>query len=77
MGCAAAGAAGGAAVSDIGCSWCGQPATRRYPARYGKGATTTAIDCYLCPDCDALVQAGKPLPAGVATFSVVVREEGS
>jgi hypothetical protein len=62
-------------VSAIACSWCGKPATRRYPARYGKGAQTIASDCYLCPDCDALVQAGKPLPAGVAPFSVAVRED--
>jgi hypothetical protein len=64
-------------MSAISCSWCGRPAVRRYPARYGKGAQTIAHDCYLCPDCDALVVAGKPLPAGVATFSVAVREDGA
>jgi hypothetical protein len=29
------------------------------------------------PACDALVRAGKPLPQGVATFSVAVREDGA
>jgi hypothetical protein len=67
---------GGGAMSAIPCAWCGKPAARRYPARYGKGAHTIAPDCYLCPACDALVQAGKPLPQGVATFSVAVREDG-
>ena len=32
------------------------------------------LDCYLCLDCDALAQDGKPLPQGVAQFSVAVRE---
>jgi len=44
-----------------------------YPARRGKGAQLTAADWYLCVACDALVLAGKPLPAGVATFSVAVK----
>jgi hypothetical protein len=76
-------------VSNIPCSWCGNPAVRRYPGRLTRGVIPDRIigahpairahlapDCYLCPDCDALVQAGKPLPAGVATFSVAVREDG-
>jgi hypothetical protein len=60
-------------MSAIPCAWCGKPAARRYPARYGKGAHTIAPDCYLCPACDALMVAGKPLPAGVATFSVAAK----
>ena len=61
-------------MSSIPCSWCGKPSARMYPARRGKGAQLTAADCYLCLDCDALVQEGKPLPQGVAQFSVAVRE---
>jgi hypothetical protein len=55
-----------------------------YPGRHIRTANDTETrswpftyaDCYLCPDCDALVRAGKPLPEGVAAFSVVVREDG-
>jgi hypothetical protein len=83
MGCAAAGAAGGAAVSAIACSWCGNPASRMYPGRivrrtdkFDNPVTDQVADFYACSACDALVRAGKPLPAGVATFSVAVREDG-
>ena len=70
-------------MSTIPCAWCGKPASRMYPRRVARrtdavGASHLAYegrDCYLCPDCDALVRAGKPLPAGVATFSVAVRGE--
>jgi hypothetical protein len=64
-------------MSNIPCAWCGKPASRMYPARHGKGAQLTAADWYLCPACDDLVRAGKPLPQGVATFSVAVREDGA
>jgi hypothetical protein len=55
-----------------------------YPGRRPTGivgrefflTTETYTDFYACPTCDALVLAGKPLPAGVATFSVAVREDG-
>ena len=71
-------------MSSIPCSWCGQPASRMYLGRIVRrtdeiGAPFTAIeapDCYLCPACDALVLAGKPLPQEVATFSVAVKGDG-
>ena len=72
-------------MSAIPCAWCGKPASRMYPGRHIKAPSAATLakvhgyvygnlasDCYLCPDCDALVRAGKPLPAGVATFSVAV-----
>ena len=61
-------------MSSIPCSWCGQPASRMYPGRRRKGMVDTVPDLYLCTDCDALAQEGKPLPQGVAQFSVAVRE---
>lgn len=76
-------------MSAIPCTWCGKPASRKYPGRHIKAPTPATLakvrayvfgdlapDCYLCPDCDALVQAGRSLPEGVATFSIAVREEG-
>lgn len=76
-------------MSIIPCSWCGQPASRKYPGRLTNGVIPHRIiaahpavvgylapDCYLCPSCDALVQAGKTLPEGVATFSVAVKGDG-
>ena len=71
-------------MSSIPCSWCGQPSARMYPGRTSKSnpmdysgrvVKTTPPDWYLCVACDALVLAGKPLPAGGATFSVAVRED--
>ena len=70
-------------MSIIPCSWCGQPSARMYPGRivhrtneFDNPVTETVPDCYLCPACDALVLAGKPLPQGVATFSVAVKGDG-
>ena len=73
-------------MSIIPCSWCGQPSARMYPGRHIKEPTKATLakvhayvsgdlapDCYLCVACDALVLAGKPLPQGVATFSVAVK----
>ena len=68
-------------MSATPCSWCGKPASRQYPGRAAMQRARSIVsplatppDCYLCPDCDALVQAGKPLPEGVATFSVAIRD---
>lgn len=76
-------------MSGIPCTWCGKPAARRYPGRLLSGVLPDRVVCvrpsvvrflapdfYACPDCDALVRAGKPLPGGVATFSVAVKGDG-